>query len=112
MSRAAAWVPLPRSAPSGLPILAHYRWARERIATVRALIDAGLGGIEVHHWSFDRATVASVRAVGDELRLVPSGGTDYHGDLGTYAEVHAGLWIPPDVGDAVRTTLGLTATHS
>jgi predicted metal-dependent phosphoesterase TrpH len=94
-------------AAGGLPVLAHFWAAGERIALVRELADAGLGGIEVHHWSFDQPTVESVGAVARELRLVPSGGTDYHGDLGTYADVHAGLWVPPEVGDAARTALGL-----
>ena len=98
-------------ATGGLPVLAHFRWARERIRTVRALIEAGLGGIEVHHASFDQETVESVRDVARELRLVPSGGTDYHGDLGSYAEVHAGLWIPPEVGEAVRTSLHAPPTE-
>lgn len=92
-------------AAGGLAVLAHYCAARERISRVRELVDAGLGGIEVHHWSFDEPTVEAVGAVARELRLVPSGGTDYHGDLGTYAEVHAGLWVPPEVGVAVRSAL-------
>jgi hypothetical protein len=42
-----------------------------------------------------------VRAVGEvasTLGLVATGGTDYHGDLGPYAEAHAALWVPPEVG--------------
>ena len=89
----------------GLPILAHYWEAARRVGVIRELIDVGLGGIETHHWSFDRPTVESVSAVARELHLVPSGGTDYHGDLGSYAEVHAGLWVPPEVGVRVRDAL-------
>lgn len=92
-------------AVGGLPILAHFWAAAERTSTIRDLVDVGLGGIEVHHWSFDRPTVASVGAVARALNLVPSGGTDYHGDLGTYAEAHAGLWVPPAVGEQVRRAL-------
>jgi predicted metal-dependent phosphoesterase TrpH len=98
-------------AAGGLPVLAHFWAAAERKAAVQELVDAGLGGIEVHHWSFDRPTVASVGAVARELHLVPSGGTDYHGDLGTYAQVHAGLWVPPAVGDEVRRALSLPAAR-
>ena len=36
-------------------------------------VDAGLGGLEVYYRTFDAATVASVRAVADELGLVPTG---------------------------------------
>ncbi|MDQ6793401.1 MAG: PHP domain-containing protein [Chloroflexota bacterium] len=92
-------------AAGGLPVLAHLGEAAERIGTVRELVERGLGGLEVYYRSFDRATVDSVRAVADELRLVPTGGTDYHGDLGRYAEAHAALWVPPEVADAVHEAL-------
>jgi len=89
-------------AAGGLPVLAHFWSARERLSDVRELAEAGLGGIEVHHWSFDRPTVEAVAEVARELRLVPSGGSDYHGDLGTYAQMHAGLWVPPEVADGIH----------
>lgn len=89
-------------AAGGLPVLAHFWNARDRLSDVRELVQAGLGGIEVHHWSFDRPTVAAAASVARELHLVPSGGTDYHGDIGTYAEVHAGLWVPPEVADGIH----------
>ena len=74
----------------GLPVLAHFASAPERPALIRDLIEAGLGGIEVHHRSFDAATVERMRAVAAAHRLVPSGGTDFHGDEGTYADGHRG----------------------
>lgn len=92
-------------AAGGLPVLAHFSEARERIATVRELVGHGLAGLEVHYRSFDRRTIASVAAVAQELRLVATGGSDYHGDLGSYSETHAELWVPPEVGDAVRQAL-------
>ena len=55
----------------------------------RELVDAGLGGLEVYYRSFDAATVEAVGAVAATLGLVPTGGTDYHGDLEPYAEAHA-----------------------
>jgi len=93
-------------AAGGLPSLAHFSEAAERIAIVRELRDAGLGGLEVFYRSFDRATVASVQAVALELDLVPTGGSDYHGDTGSYAEAHAMLWVPPEVGERLATVLG------
>jgi predicted metal-dependent phosphoesterase TrpH len=96
-------------AARGLPVLAHFGEAAERIGMVRELVDRGLGGLEVYYRSFDRATVESVKAVAQELRLVATGGSDYHGDLGPYAEAHAALWVPPEVADAVR--MALTEAH-
>ena len=47
--------------------------------------------------SFDAPTVFAVGEVATALGLVPTGGTDYHGDFGPYAESHAMLWVPPEV---------------
>jgi predicted metal-dependent phosphoesterase TrpH len=86
------------AAAGGIPVLAHFREAPARMDVMRELVDAGLRGLEVYYRSFDAATVQAVAAVAAELGLIATGGSDYHGDLGTYAEAHAALWVPPDVG--------------
>ncbi|HEV7604839.1 MAG TPA: PHP domain-containing protein [Candidatus Limnocylindrales bacterium] len=88
-------------AAGGLPVLAHFGEAPARIDVVRELADAGLGGLEVYYRSFDSATVSAVGAVARSLGLVPTGGSDYHGDTGTYAQAHAGLWVPPEVAAGI-----------
>jgi predicted metal-dependent phosphoesterase TrpH len=85
-------------AAGGLPVLAHFSEAPARIEVVRELVDAGLGGLEVYYRSFDAATVLAVGEVASALGIVATGGSDYHGDTMTYAEAHAGLWVPPEVG--------------
>jgi hypothetical protein len=70
------------------------------------LIEAGLAGIEVHHRSFDAASVAAVGAVAGDLGLLRSGGTDYHGDGETYAEAIAETWVPPQIATGVMAALG------
>ncbi len=92
-------------AAGGLPVLAHFALAPERAALVRDLIEAGLGGIETHHRSFDAATVAAMEAVASLHRLVPSGGTDFHGDEGSYAVAIGETWIPEEVTAAVLAAL-------
>jgi hypothetical protein len=52
----------------------------------------------VHYRSFDAETTTEVDGVASLLGLLATGGSDYHGDLGTYAEAHADLWVPPAVG--------------
>jgi hypothetical protein len=93
----------------GLPVLAHFASAPERPALLRDLIEAGLGGIEVHHRSFDAATVERMRTVAAAHRLVPSGGTDFHGDEGSYAVAIGETWIPDDVADGMRAALATLA---
>jgi len=95
------------TAAGGIPVLAIFREAPDRVDVVRDLVDAGLRGLEVYYRSFDVATVEAVGAVASGLGLIATGGTDYHGDLGTYAEAHAALWVPPDVGEVLLSTLGV-----
>jgi hypothetical protein len=88
-------------AARGLPVLAHFAEAPTRQPVIRELMDAGLGGLEVFYRTFGTATVEALRAVADELGLVATGGTDYHGDLGPYAEAHAMLWVPPETATSL-----------
>jgi predicted metal-dependent phosphoesterase TrpH len=90
----------------GLPVLAHFSAAPSRRVLLHELIEAGLAGIEVHHRSFDAATVAAVGAVAGDLGLLRSGGTDYHGDGETYAEAIAETWVPPQIATGVMAALG------
>ncbi len=89
-------------AAGGMPVLAHFREAPGRIPLLRELREAGLAGLEVHYRSFDASTVEAVGAVARRLGLIATGGSDYHGDLGPYAETHASLWVPPEVGQRLQ----------
>ena len=91
----------------GIPVLAHFWVAPSRRVLLRELMAAGLGGLEVHHRSFDAAAVAAVGAVASELGLLPSGGTDFHGDEETYAQAIGETWVPPEIGAGVLDALGL-----
>ena len=93
-------------AAGGLPVLAHFGEAPSRVELLRELVDVGLGGLEVYYRSFDAGTVAAVREVAVTLGLVATGGSDYHGDTSTYAEAHAGLWVPPEVGETLLERIG------
>ncbi len=99
-------------AAGGLPVLAHTADAADRREEIRELRGFGLAGLEVHYRRFDAETVRAVAAVAAELRLVPSGGSDYHGDLETYAEAHAATWVPPEDAAAVREALAAMMTGS
>lgn len=99
-------------AAGGLAVLAHFSEAPDRRPIIRELQAAGLGGLEVFYRTFDRATLAGVALVAAELGLVPTGGSDYHGDTGTYAAAHAELWVPPEVGERIIAVLGAGHTPS
>ena len=94
-------------AAGGLAALAHFREALAHRDLLRELIDAGLRGLEVHYRSFNRPTTEAMAQVATEEGLLPTGGSDYHGDTGTYAESHARLWVPPEVGAALTRGAGI-----
>lgn len=93
-------------AAGGVPVLAHFREAPGRLDLLRELMGLGLAGLEVYYRTFDAFTTSLVRDVAARLGLLATGGTDYHGDLGSYAETHAGLWVPQEVGDRLVERLG------
>jgi len=89
----------------GLASLAHFAEAASHLGFLRELIGAGLNGLEVYYRSYDARTVHALDRIADHLRLVKTGGTDYHGDLETYADAHAQLWVPPSVEPPLRSAL-------
>ena len=92
-------------AAGGLPVLAHFAAAPRLPGIIDELIASGLRGIEVHHRSFDAPTVEAMGLVAERHRLVASGGTDFHGDEGSYAEAIAETWVPDDVAERLLALL-------
>lgn len=62
----------------GLAVLAH-PGADGRRARIEPLVERGLDGLEVRHPSHTADDVARLAALADFFRLVPSGGSDWHG---------------------------------
>lgn len=93
-------------ATGGIAVLAHFSEAVEQRALIAELRDAGLRGLEVHYIGFAPELVAELGAIAASLSLVPTGGSDYHGDLGPYAETHARLSVPDAVANALHEALG------
>ena len=95
-------------AAKGMPALAHFAEAPERIEFLRELMDAGLAGLEVYYRTYDALTVHLLERIAADLRLVATGGSDYHGDRETYADAHAELWVPPGVEKPLRSALAVS----
>jgi 3',5'-nucleoside bisphosphate phosphatase len=96
----------------GIPVVAHpVRLHLER-AEERALIarfkDAGLLGLEIYHSEHPPELQAYYRQLAEELNLVPTGGSDFHGavkpqiQLGTGA--NGNLRVPADFLAGLRIT--------
>lgn len=89
----------------GIASLAHFSEAPLRLDILDELIGYGLDGLEVYYRTFDGLTVAAMEEVAADRGLLATGGSDYHGDVGSYAESHAGLSVPAGVGERVRAAL-------
>ena len=100
------------AAARGVPVLAHFSEAPSQMPLLRELKAMGLAGLEVFYISFDRTTVELVGAVARQLGLLPTGGSDYHGDTSTYAEAHAVLHVPDAVGERLHARMADAATPS
>ncbi len=94
-------------AAGGIAVLAHFGEAPTHRDVLAELIESGLGGLEVYYRAFDAPTVAALCDLAAELRLLPTGGSDYHGDTGPYAAHHAELWVPAEVADGLRAAIAL-----
>ena len=93
-------------AAGGLASLAHFAEAPTHLPLLRDLVGEGLNGLETHHTSFRAPVREAVGAVARSLGLVETGGTDYHGDYGPYAESHAWLVMPEALAADLRVALG------
>ena len=95
-------------AAGGIAILAHRPDAPAHPLLMAVLIEAGLDGIEVYHQSFGADDVARMELFADEHGLLPSGGSDYHGDDDmSYATAQARTHVPDSVGADILTRLGV-----
>jgi predicted metal-dependent phosphoesterase TrpH len=83
----------------GVPVLAHYPAAPEQPSLIKLITDWGIRGLEVYYRRFTAQTVTSMEELAGELGLLATGGSDYHGDTGSYAEAMATTYVPAAIGD-------------
>jgi len=76
----------------GLAILAHPGASGTR-ARIESLVSAGLDGVEVRHPSHSSEDAARLLALVEHFRLVPSGGSDWHG-LSEGGRTLGGMRVP------------------
>jgi predicted metal-dependent phosphoesterase TrpH len=98
------------SAAGGIAALAHAPWAPDETAVIDELMHWGLRALEVHyhHWPGD--VIERMGAFADDRGLLRTGGSDYHGDTGSYAESQETVLVPTEVGERLLAALGHGAT--
>jgi hypothetical protein len=95
------------SAAGGIASLAHSPWAPQEPEVVDELMRWGLRGLEVHYYLWDDDRIEVMAAFADTQGLLRSGGSDYHGDTGSYAESQDDVFVPQAVGDRLLSALGI-----
>jgi predicted metal-dependent phosphoesterase TrpH len=93
-------------AAGGIAALAHAPWAVDEHRVMDELQRWGLGGLEVHYRSWDEDRIKRMGDVADARGLLRTGGSDYHGDTGSYADAQADVHVPDDVGERLLMALG------
>ena len=93
----------------GIPVLAHYPAAPEQPTLVKLVTDWGIRGLEVYYRRFSPETVAAMEELSGELGLLATGGSDYHGDTGSYAEAMRTTFVPRAMADRLMAAIEETA---
>jgi 3',5'-nucleoside bisphosphate phosphatase len=97
-------------AAGGIAVLAHPSEAADHPDDVRVLRDWGLRGLEVHYRSFDWVTVQRMRHLAQRLDLLPTGGSDFHGQDHDYRSVQGITMVPDAVGEGLLAAIGTDRT--
>jgi len=84
----------------GVASLAHPGY-RPKDEIIPQLVDAGLMAIEVFHSSHDGPAQAHYLSIAKRWRLVPTGGSDYHGEGTRRAEFFGVTALPSEYFDAL-----------
>lgn len=79
----------------GIPVIAHPKTLKrsdvELMKLIKEMVSCGLQGIEVYHSSFSEEETNKYLEIANELGLLVSGGTDYHGvTVKPYIEIGTG----------------------
>ncbi|HEY5520791.1 MAG TPA: hypothetical protein VIK08_09040 [Candidatus Limnocylindrales bacterium] len=92
-------------AAHGVAVLAHYPAAPEQPSLIRLVMDWGVTGLEVYYRRFTPETVAAMEELAGELGLLLTGGSDYHGDTGSYAEAMLTTFVPRPAGERLLAAI-------
>ena len=93
----------------GIPVLAHYPAAPEQPTLMKVVTDWGVRGLEVYYRRFTAATITAMEEVAGEMGLIATGGSDYHGDTGSYADAMRTTFVPRAMADKLMAAIAESA---
>jgi predicted metal-dependent phosphoesterase TrpH len=94
-------------ASGGIPVLAHYPAAPEQPQLIKLVMEWGVRGLEVYYRRFTQETVAGMAELAESLGLLPTGGSDFHGDRMSYADEQATTYVPRAAADRLIEALAI-----
>jgi predicted metal-dependent phosphoesterase TrpH len=86
----------------GIPTLAHPLTTGDPEAMIERLLSVGLAGLEVYYGEYDAATRHELRTLADRYDLIPTGGSDYHGEGFRHGRDLGGASVPSECVDRLR----------
>jgi predicted metal-dependent phosphoesterase TrpH len=89
-------------AAGGVPVLAHPLTTGDPEGMVARLLPAGLGGLEVYYGEYDAKTRNALLALADRHGLIPTGGSDFHGEGLKHGRDLGGPAVPVETVDRLR----------
>ena len=92
----------------GVPVLAHYPAAPEQPTLMKVITEWGIRGLEVYYRRFERETITAMEELAGELGMIATGGSDYHGDTGTYADSMRTTFVPRAAADRLLAAIAET----
>ncbi len=93
----------------GIPVLAHYPAAPEQPTLIELITGWGIRGLEVYYRRFTGETIAAMEELAGETGLLATGGSDYHGDTGSYADAMRTTYVPRAMADKLLAAIDETA---
>lgn len=94
----------------GVPVLAHPRTTGDIDGVLERLVPAGLLGMEVYYGEYDAEIHRQLRAIADRWNLLPTGGSDYHGEGFKPGRSLGGPPVPDDTVERLRVAAEFSRT--
>ncbi len=98
----------------GVAVLAHPWSTKQPRVAVERLAPAGLTGVECYYGEYESMVQNELASLAHEFDLLPTGGSDYHGE-GVKSVDLGGVFVPPEcvgqlrnAANAVRAEIGMT----
>jgi len=75
---------------------------------MKLITEWGVRGLEVYYRRFTAETIAAMEELAGDMGVLATGGSDYHGDTGTYADAMGTTYVPRPMADELLAAMAET----